>query len=420
LNRRLQRPYPAGAQLYVRVATLATPVGAPGAQQIVTTQTVAPGKIGFAELAPGTSLLVIGTHMDSGLRILSSTPVAHGYRTIFDTRTLPKNPHAAGERIGTWVSQYAAPDSYTHDVLAWARTMYGLIKRAAPGSGVSMNFGPVDVSQPEWFFDLVPYLDIDFMEEGFIGRSQPVLTGAAWTRQVLACEYLARLGKAFILEEPIGGPVSDFGKPVGSPDIKGRGPRSGITRAEMNWALANYLLVKTAHTYTHVEPRGDAYGILNYIPAKLFDRPEYHVSIGHARRSLLPLHLAASAAVGARSATITHLPPWSRHHLIALPTAGATPQLAAISEISNKNRSRITLSAPLRNGQNSGGEVDVLPIYTYQGAFARDFTGGIVFVNPSPLKRVVITLPHAYRDLYRHLLRRVTLLPGSGIVLLAR
>jgi hypothetical protein len=56
--------------------------------------------------------------------------------------------------------------------------------------------------------------------------------------------------------------------------------------------------------------------------------------------------------------------------------------------------------------------------YPAQGVYMRDYSNGLVLVNPDPTKTTTVALPRSYRDLYGNRLARVAMPPHSGEVLL--
>ena len=160
---------------------------------------------------------------------------------------------------GVWVQQYSGASmdpAYQRTVLAWAQTMSSRIHREFPGKVVAMNFGFVG-SLPSESYQMYHYMDLDEDEQGFTNwGSSPsgYLSDNAWLDNMRAIQYLLSLGHGYfsINQEPV-----KFAQ---------------VTDAQAQWALANYLLVKSAASYLYI------CGVQEY--GYLLIRPEYSAPIG--------------------------------------------------------------------------------------------------------------------------------------------
>ena len=193
-----------------------------------------------------------------------------GYRMVFfDNFNLSNFAHRCGhyDKRGQWKRQYRGPADprFAKDVIDWLRYL-----RDA-GTQVQ-GFASRDQLQPNSErrlahpvpagFDLA---DVVWSEGGFTNWGKRRLdTTTGWTEQFEALSGLAgRAGKALI----INGIVAPRGSQPRVTDY------SQFSGDDVDWVLANYLLVKGAHTYTAVTT-GD-YGYFR-------DLADYHVPIGSA------------------------------------------------------------------------------------------------------------------------------------------
>jgi len=143
------------------------------------------------------------------------------------------------------------------DMIAWLRFVSDRVHGAYPGATVTVNSSVMLDGGVEFARRLEPYVDGVFDEGSFTQSGAGRLTDEGWQTEVAWAEELARNNKAFVLNELL----DDSGD-------------SAVTSSQLNWALANYLLVKGEHTYTYVY--GNVYRYGTY-----YDRPAYHVPIGH-------------------------------------------------------------------------------------------------------------------------------------------
>lgn len=150
------------------------------------------------------------------------------------------------------------------DVLNWLRIVRTELKQRFPSKtfGVNMNFlafSPAEVR------DVVPYVDMFFDEAGFTAYGRQDLSGTMWKREVDLIEYL-----------------NDQRKAVDVNGIVNAANDASVTPTQIDWVLANYLLVKQARTYTYIyagNRRSHTGSPSGY--GTFFDRPQYHVPIGH-------------------------------------------------------------------------------------------------------------------------------------------
>jgi hypothetical protein len=182
-------------------------------------------------------------------------PAIHeGYQGIaFDNVDFSNN----GERCGIWRDgKWVEQSNYVGDILAWADSMSTRLHDLYVG--VAMNF-PFDITRPAESYQLYQYLDIAVDERGFTnwGRSRDgYLSGSAWLTNMQALQALDEKGKGFV---SINEMPEDFDQ---------------ISQAEIQWALANYLLAKGRYSYIAIS------GVQEY--GSIFITPEYATGIGHA------------------------------------------------------------------------------------------------------------------------------------------
>jgi hypothetical protein len=213
---------------------------------------------------------------------------------------------------------------YTADMVEWLRNVRAQLKARFPDRTLTVNLAP-SVSGLANLKLVTPYIDMDFDEAGFTDYGDHNLSGEAWRREVSALEYLNSRGKAF----DVNGIVNAAGD-------------GSVGRAQINWVLANYLLVKGGHSYTYVYA-GNSGGFTGSPSGygAFADRPEYHLPIG-------------------------------------TPTSGR---------------------------------------HESQGVQMRDYSNGLVIVNPSP-STYTVKLPSALLDAYGESHDSVSLGPATGVVLL--
>ncbi len=236
-------------------------------------------------------------------------------------------------RNGTWVPLYggqgARNDQLFKDALLnWARSMYTQIKTQRPNMGVTMNLD-YNVDEADFAASLYRYLDIQLHEGGFTNYGKQLVADGRWQGIAQNFEKLNQMNKGFVILN-----VFRATNSLGEPDD------NIITQSQINWAIANYLLVKGSHSYMMIYSTNNDNSKYSY--GKFTDRPEYHVRIGH-------------------------------------PTSAR---------------------------------------YLYQNVQRRDYSNGLVLVNPSSVNTYTVTLPAVYTDFYGTRRSTITLAASTGIVLL--
>lgn len=185
-----------------------------------------------------------------------SAALDQGYSGVsFDNLSQSNTVKACGVyRGGAWYDLgYAAPAKYFNDVTDWAAGIRGMVKQKYPDATLSANLavgfsgGLANVQRLTASFDNI------FDEAGFEHYGEYRLTNAAWQQEVQALEYLNALGKSYLVT----------GKTVDNNDAD-----------NLRWLLANYLLVKGAHSMFNMYTPAHPYG-------EFIDHPEYHIPIGH-------------------------------------------------------------------------------------------------------------------------------------------
>jgi hypothetical protein len=241
--------------------------------------------------------------------------IQKGYQGIaFDNVGFYNNWHRCGVwSNGKWVEQ----PNYVESILTWASFMYTRLHGFY--LSVAMNF-PYDFNHPVESNQMYQYMDIVLDERGFTnwGESQEnYLSGDTWLTNMQALQSLEAMGKGFISINQM-------------PEVFNL-----VSQKEKQWALANYLLVKSNLSFIAIT------GIQEY--GRILTTPEYSAPIGYALNSM----------------------------------------------------------------------------YQSQGVYMRDFSNGLVIVNPYARQSFTISLPAGiYQDLYGTFLDAITLEPQSGIVLL--
>jgi hypothetical protein len=104
------------------------------------------------------------------------------------------------------------------------------------------------------FIKVAHHLDVVLDEEGFERNCLPSQTGARWLDRITLYRDLAREKPLVAIEKLC-------------PTL------AQITPKTLNWALANYLLIKTDHTYLSLNPEQQGYAYFN-------DFPDYYLKIG--------------------------------------------------------------------------------------------------------------------------------------------
>ena len=199
-------------------------------------------------------------------KVLERLQRGHYQGVGWDNLVLTNSAMRCGHWRGkTWVplgyDGASGAAKFRADVLNWADEMYHRAKASKPSLTVAMNVS-VGKAAPDVIQDLSPYLDLVYNERGYYSFGNYSMTGANWTVETAALEYLNAHGKAFVVEGTV---------PATS--------RAAVTPGEISWVIANYLLVKGEHSYTNIYPRsGEA-------PGEWHDMGAYHITIGHPTSS---------------------------------------------------------------------------------------------------------------------------------------
>lgn len=263
-----------------------------------------------------------------------------GFEGIAFDNTLTENyDHKCGHysTSGQWVQQYSGDvndsayrQAYTSAFQQVAQSIHDAANSRGMTFTITIN-STVDVWRADGVSmaeDLMPYTDLFMDEEGFTNGGYTAgnnhTTGQPWSYRVQAIQHLDSLGKGLVLiaQEPY--QISSSNPPP---------------RTDVQWVLANYLLVKNDHTYQATITGPQQYG------GPILMQPEY------------------SAPVGS-------------------PTGA---------------------------------------MYQSQGVWMRDYSNGLVLVNPDPSNSYTVSLPaNTYKDLYGNSIAGQVNLPasGSGMILL--
>src|SRR6266571_1871361 len=230
---------------------------------------------------------------------------------------------------GNWVQQFNGTGNdpaYRQAIITWTKNMQAYMHSHYPNNPMSENFS-FDFSFPTDSNTLLSYIDIDNDEQGFTNgntASQPdpnswYYTDSQWRQKMQALQTFMNLGPR--------GWYPNNQEPV---------PFANLTKAQVQWALANYLLIKNNASYLNISGYQE-YGYLQI-------RPEYAAPIGSPTTSY----------------------------------------------------------------------------YSSQNVYMRDFTNGLVMVNPSSTTQYSVSLPSGkYKDLYGNTISGSYTLPvHSGVVLL--
>jgi hypothetical protein len=243
-----------------------------------------------------------------------------GFPLIFFDNVSNHRPERCGHftKSGKWVQQYSGASndsSYARDALAWAKYMYRHLKRYSPKTLLAFNLS-INPGRPSDYTRFVPYMDVDWDEAGFSRWGTERITDSVWQQEVDAIRYSQKHGKAVWLN------YYTLAKSY-----------ADLSRDEINWALANYLLVKGSHTYVNINDADSGF---------FHDLTEYHAPIGRPMADM----------------------------------------------------------------------------YQSQGVYMREYSNGVVLVNPSSSETFTVRLATAYSDLYGNKVDTYSLAPASGIVLL--
>lgn len=198
--------------------------------------------------------------------IIPALGPAGGYQGIgFDNPDFRNAGDWTGQRCGHydaaghWVQQFNGTSNdpaYRSAILTWEQIIYQWMHAHFPSATMAVNFS-YDPAFAADSLQMLRYLDIDIDEQGFTnGNNGPPwqYTDGAWQANMQALEFNAGLGHGLfsINQEPVA--------------------FSGLTTAEVQWALANYLLVKNQASFLYI------CGTQEY--GSLFLRPEYNAPIG--------------------------------------------------------------------------------------------------------------------------------------------
>ena len=149
------------------------------------------------------------------------------------------------------------------DMIGWLQNMRAMLLQQFPGKSLGVNMPPF-LSGLAHVEQVAPYIDMVFDEAGFTTWGEANITDSTWQDEVASLQYLNSQGKAFFVNAIVPAPDD-----------------AAVTQAELNWVLANYLLVKGLHSYTYVYA-GDSAGYTGSPSGygTFYDRPEYHIAIG--------------------------------------------------------------------------------------------------------------------------------------------
>lgn len=160
---------------------------------------------------------------------------------------------------------------FTADMMTYLSDISSHLKQEFPTSTIAVNMSP-SISGLRDVEAAAPFIDTDFDEAGFTDHGTKNLSGSAWLQEVKAVQYLNAHGKAVDLN----------GIVAASSD-------ASVTHAEINWVLANYLLVKGKRTYTYIYAGNHTgFGSSPSGYASFYDRRVYHVPIGYPTSPIVP------------------------------------------------------------------------------------------------------------------------------------
>jgi len=200
----------------------------------------------------------------------AATVLEHGASgVVFDNLTFANFENRCGVyRHGVW-SPLGYPGRWRDnakldgDMLGWLKGMRAQLQSHFPSKTLGINMNLL-ISGFGHLRAVTPNIDMLFDEAGFTAYGGQNLASTNWQREVQALDYLTAQGKAW--------------------DVNGIVPAdrdSEVTPEEINWVLANYLLVKGPHSYTYIYAgahRGFSGSPSGY--GTFYDRPEYHIPIG--------------------------------------------------------------------------------------------------------------------------------------------
>jgi hypothetical protein len=197
-----------------------------------------------------------------------------GYQGIaFDNPNFQNAGSWTGQRCGhfdssgKWVAQFNGTQddpAYRQAIIQWAKTMQQWIHSQFPGATMGVNFS-FDFLYPSDSNTLLSEMDIDSDEDGFTnGNNAPpwYYADSFWLSKMQALQNFLSAGHGLfsINQESV-----SF---------------SHLTHGQVQWALANYLLIKNNASYINIT------GYQEY--GKLDIRPEYSAPIGYATSAMYP------------------------------------------------------------------------------------------------------------------------------------
>jgi len=162
------------------------------------------------------------------------------------------------DKTNTWVPLYTGlyeDPAYQQSILTWAQRIYAIIKNANPHVAVVMNIS-FDQSHSTLWSQMLPNMDLLVDEAGFSNFGDanfPYATDGSWlSHYTFLQQFQQSSGNGVFIINQV--------------------PNNIVTSSQLQWALANYLLIKGQHSYITVVGK-QQYG-------QFFDHPEYHILIG--------------------------------------------------------------------------------------------------------------------------------------------
>jgi len=204
------------------------------------------------------------------------------------------------------------------------------------------NLQKADIVVDEGGFTNYGFLTGPLSNTSYLSSDQKLdLTSNPWLVKMQLFQKLNDLGKGLII-------VDTFRDPVSTPDID---PKSVLSKEQIQWALANYLLIKGKHTFQAVLT-GRVVLTDNPQYNYLFDLPQYHLQIGY-------------------------------------------PVI------------------------NSYSKNDLMYKAGNTSCYARDYSQGVVYVNPSSFTSCNIKLTHSYHDIFGKIFSdKINIRSLTGLILL--
>lgn len=153
---------------------------------------------------------------------------------------------------------------YGADVMSWLRNISEQLHERFPTKSLALNMN-LFASGPDKVRLVAPYVDMVFDEGGFTQFGAGPVSGHLWQETVDGLEYLAAHDKAYDINE-----------------IVNARDDASVSPAQIDWVLANYLLVNGGHSYTYIyagNGKGSVGSPSGY--GAFYDRPQYHIPIGH-------------------------------------------------------------------------------------------------------------------------------------------